>query len=85
MAYQFTTVSTSPNPYISRKLNNMEEAKLFKKEHNDQIRSYHKVLQGIEIMIDVQKQVQDIVKLAEETNMTIIEMKETILKVSNNH
>ena len=43
------------------------------------------MLQGIETMIDVQNQVQDIVKLAEETNMTITEMRETILKASNNH
>ena len=36
-------------------------------------------------MIDIQKQVQDIIKLAEETNTTIMEMKGTILKASNNH
>jgi len=36
-------------------------------------------------MIDVQKQVQNIIKLAEETNTTIIKMEGTILKASNNH
>ena len=61
MAYQFTTAPTSSNPYIFRKLNNMEEAKLFKKEHDDWTRSYHKVLQEIETMINIQKQVQDII------------------------
>ena len=85
IAYQFTTASTSPNPYISRKLNNMEEANLFKKECNDWIRLYYKLLWGIETMIDVQKQVQDIIKLVEEINMTITEIKGTILKASNNH
>ena len=85
MAYQFTTVPTSPNLYISRKLNNMEEAKLFKKECNNWTRTYHKLLQRIETMIDIQKQVQDIIKLAEETNTTITEIEEMILKASNNH
>ena len=63
----------------------MKEAKLFKKEHNDWTRIYYKLLQEIEAMIDIQKQVQDIVKLVEETNMTITEIKGTILKTSNNH
>jgi len=43
------------------------------------------VLKGIETMIDVQKQVKDIVKLEEEVNTTITEIEETILKASNNH
>ena len=63
----------------------MKEAKSFKKEHDNWTRSYHKVLQGIETMIDIQKQVQNIIKLVEETNIAIIEMKRTILKASNNH
>ena len=36
-------------------------------------------------MIDVQKQVWDIMKMAEEANTTITEMKETILKASINN
>jgi len=85
MAHQFTTVLTSPNLYISRRLNNMEEANLFKKECNNWTKIYYKLLQGIETMIDIQKQVQNIIKLVEETNTTIMEMKGTILKASNNH
>ena len=63
----------------------MEEASLFKKECNNWTRTYHKLLQRIETMIDIQKQVQDIIKLAEETNTTITEIEEMILKASNNH
>jgi len=85
MAHQFTTALTSPNLYISRRLNNMEEANLFKKECNNWTKIYYKLLQGIETMIDIQKQVQDIIKLVEETNTTIMKMKGTILKASNNH
>jgi len=41
MSYQisnnntFATAPTSPNPYITRKLNNIEEARMIKKERND--------------------------------------------------
>ena len=40
----FTTTLISPNPYITRELNNIDEAKLFKKEQNDWIELYHKTL-----------------------------------------
>jgi len=39
MSYQiannYVTIPTSPNPYITRKLNNIDKAKLLKKEHNN--------------------------------------------------
>jgi len=85
IAQQFTTAPTSPNPYISKRLNNMEKVSLFKKECNNWTRIYYKLLQDIETIINIQKQVQDIMKLAEETNTTIMKMEGTILKVSNYH
>ena len=36
-------------------------------------------------MINVQKQVQDIIKIAKETNTIIMEIKGMILKASKNH
>ena len=36
-------------------------------------------------MIDIQGQIQDMMKIARETNMMIIEMEETILKASINN
>jgi len=58
MSYSTTnylTASTSPNPYISRKLNNMKEARMMKEKRNDWMKMYHKTLKGLEAMIDVQK------------------------------
>jgi len=81
----FITVPTSPNPYISRQLNNINKAKMFKKEQDDWTHLYHKTLKGLEVMIDVQRQVQDILKMAEEANTTITEMEGTILKASINN
>jgi len=43
------------------------------------------MLKGLEAMIDMQKQIQDMMKIAAETNMTITEMEETILKASINN
>jgi len=79
------TTPTSPNLYVTRKLNNMDEAKLFKKEHDNWTKLYYKTLKGLEAMIDVQRQVWNMMKMAEETNITITEMEGTILKVSINN
>ena len=63
----------------------MDKAKLFKEEHDDWSKLYHKILKGLEAMIDVQKQVWNMMKIAEEANMIIIEMERTILKASINN
>ena len=76
---------TSPNLYISRKLNNMDQAQVMKKEREDWMRTYHKILKGIEIMIDVQRMLKDIKRMAEEANMTITEVEGSILMASVNN
>ena len=48
-------------------------------------RLYYKTLKGLEAMIDIQGEVQSIMKIAGETNIMIIEMEETILKASINN
>jgi len=81
----YTTVPTSPNPYIFRKLNNMDQAQVIKKKREDWMRLYHKTLKGLETMIDIQRMVKDIKRLAEEANTTIIEVEESVLKASINN
>ena len=81
----YLTTPTSPNLYITRKLNNIEKVKMMKKKRNDWTKIYHKTLKGLEAMIDMQKQVKDMMKIAEETNTTITEMEGTILKASTNN
>jgi len=81
----YTTASASPNTYISRKLNNMDQAQIIKKEREDWSRLYHKTLKEIEVIIDVQRIVKDMKKIAEETNTTITEMEGTILMASINN
>ena len=56
-----------------------------KREREDWTRLYHKTLKGIEAIIDVQRMVKDLKKMAEETNTTITEMEGTILMASINN
>ena len=81
----FTMAPTSPNPYISRKLNNIDQAQVMKKEREDWTRLYHKILKGIKAMIDVQRMIKDIKKIAEKTSTTVMEMEGTILTASVNN
>jgi len=78
----FVTAPTSPNPYISRKLNNMDQAQVMKREREDWERLYHKTLKGIEAMIDIQRIMKDMKKLAEEAGTTVMEMEGVILTAS---
>ena len=80
----YATTPTSPNPYISRKLNNMEEAQEMKMKWNDWTKLYHKTLREIEVIIGVQKIVKDMKKLAEVANTTVIEIEGFILMANIN-
>jgi len=55
-----------------------------KREREDWSRLYHKTLRGIKAMIDVQRMMKDMKKMAEETSMTVTEMEGTILMASIN-
>ena len=63
----------------------MDEAGIIKKEKNEWIRIYYKTLKGLEMMIDVQKQVKDMIKIAVEMNITVTEIERIILEMSINN
>ena len=81
----YTMAPTSPNPYISQKLNNMDQAQIMKREREDWSRLYHKTLKGLETMIDVQRIAKDIKRLAEETNTILTEIEGMVLMTSINN
>ena len=56
-----------------------------KREREDWMRLYYKTLKGIEAMIDIQRIVKDLKKIAEETSTTVTEMEGTILTASINN
>ena len=72
----YTTAPVSPNPYISRKLNNMDQAQVMKREREDWMRLYHKTLKGM---------VKDIKKMVEEANTMITKVEESVLTTSINN
>jgi len=63
----------------------MDQAQVMKREREDWTRGYHKTLKGIEAMIDVQRMLKDMKKIAEETSTTVTEMEGTILMASVNN
>jgi len=81
----YTMVPTSPNPYISRKLNNMDQAQVMKREREDWERIYHKTLKGLEMIIDIQRMIKNVKKLAEEANTTLTEAEGMILNTIINN
>ena len=81
----FVIVPTSPNPYILRKLNNIDQAQVMKKEREDWERLYHKTLKEIKAMINIQRIMKDMNKLAEEASTTVAEMEGVILMASINN
>jgi len=56
-----------------------------KKKREDWTRLYYKTLKGIETMIDVQRMVKDIERMAEEANTMITEIEGSILMASTNN
>ena len=63
----------------------MDQALVMKREREDWTRLYHKTLKGLETMIDVQRMVKDMKKLAQEANTTLTEIEGTILMASTNN
>ena len=63
----------------------MDQAQVMKKEREDWTRLYHKILKGLEMMIDVQRMVKDIKKMVEEANTMITEVEGSILTASINN
>jgi len=63
----------------------MDQAQVMKREREDWSRLYHKTLKGIEAMINVQKIVKDMKKMAEKINTMITEIKGIILIASINN
>ena len=78
-AQQFITAPTSPNPYVTHTLNNMNLVKTINEEKKDWMKKYHKIIQEIKRMVNVQMQLQNIVKLVEEANIQIAEIESKIL------
>jgi len=56
-----------------------------KREREDWMRLYYKTLKGIETMIDMQRMVKNMKKMAEEANTTIMEIEGSILMASVNN
>jgi len=63
----------------------MNQAQVIKREQEDWTRMYHKILKGIEMMIDIQRMIKNMKKLAGEVNTVVTEIEEAILWASINN
>ena len=63
----------------------MDQAQVMKREREDWTRLYYKTLKRLEMMIDVQRMVKNIKKLAKEANTTITEVEGSVLMASINN
>ena len=63
----------------------MNLVKTINEEKKDWMKKYHKIIQEIKRMVNVQMQLQNIVKLVEEANIQIAEIESKILQASNNY
>ena len=55
------------------------------RDKKDWTKKYHKIIQEIKRILEVQIQPQNIVKLVEEANTQVVEIENTILQASNNY
>jgi len=60
----------------------MDQAQVMKREREDWERLYYKTLKGIEAMIDIQRVIKDMMKLAEKAGTIVAEMEGVILTAS---
>jgi len=63
----------------------MDQAQVIKREQEDWTRMYHKMLKEIEMIINVQRIINNIKKLVGEANTVVTEIEEAILWVSINN
>ena len=70
---------------MTHTLNNMDLIKIMNQNRKNWIKKYHKIIQGIDRIVDVQIQLKNIIKLAEEANTQIAEIKSMILQASDNY
>ena len=63
----------------------MDQAQVIKREQKDWTRMYHKMLKEIEMIINVQRIINNMKKLVGEANTVVTEIEEAILWVSINN
>jgi len=63
----------------------MDKAQVMKKEQEDWMKKYHKTLKGLEAMIDVQRMMKNIKKIAGKANTMVTEIEGYILSASINN
>ena len=83
MAQQFTTTHTLSNLYVTHTVNNLALINSLTNKKKDWTKKYHRIIQGIKTIADIQLQLQNIIKLAEIANTQLAEIETNILQASD--
>jgi len=85
MFYQFTTTPISPNPYITHTVNNIDLIITLNKKKKNWTKKYHKIIQGLETMANIQLQIQNLVKLVITANNQLADIKTILIQTGETH
>jgi len=76
----FATALPFPNPYVLQIVNNLDLIITLNRKKKDWTKKYYKIIQGLETMVDIQMQIQDLVKLADVVNNQLANIKIILLQ-----
>ena len=82
---QFAAMPTSYNSYITYTINNINLIIILNKQKMNQMKKYHKIIQGLETIADIQLQLQNIIKLADTKNNQLVDIETTLLQASKHY
>jgi len=80
MAYQFTTVPTSPNLYTAYTVNNMDLIKTLNNNNKNWTRKYYKIIWRLKTIANIQLQLQEITNA---TNIKFANIEIILLQASD--
>ena len=76
----FATAPSFPNPHVLQIVNNLDLIVTLNREKKDWTKKYYKIIQGLKTMVDIQMQIQDLVKLADVVNNQLANIKIILLQ-----
>ena len=67
----FATALSFPNPYVLQIVNNLDLIITLNRKKKDWTKKYYKIIQGLETMVNIQMQIQDLVVIRQKCGQTL--------------
>ena len=85
MFYQFATAPSSSNLHVPHTIINLDLIITFNKEKKDWMKKCYKIIQELETTVDIQLQIQDIIKQADTVNNQLVDIKTILLQAGKTY